>query len=337
MKQLFAFIPAFFAVCLLGGCISSTRPMPAVLAPLKPDTALQEITAWPVVPVVRLPNGEPYDLHGTFGDAAPVVRAYLHDCMADYEACQKSLMQDKKHTDPNRFEAQFHLLHAKLMKTVLTPALTPMNKASLDGLMLMHNVCDIVNSRFFRLAKPHASIKELQDAVDDANSLQEQLKSLPGMNVPAIMQRAMDDGDVLGAEWSKCFDGTTPLSSVPDEWTIAVEGTEQPVPCPYGYLFPTGPEALNPTKGKLLTLSVQTTVPHDGKTPVYLIGQGLPAGSTVTLDGVPLAIDAGVSSVRLTIPPQIATDEPQTLAISWHCNLHEHKRIFRQLWFVMKR
>ena len=90
------------------------------------------------------------------------------------------------------------------------------------------------------------------------------------------------------------------------------------------------------TEGDLLTLSILTKVPHDRKTPVHLVAQGLPEGFTVKLDDVALTIEAGKTSARITIPPQIITGEPQTLAISWKCNLHENARIFRQLWFVMK-
>ena len=91
-----------------------------------------------------------------------------------------------------------------------------------------------------------------------------------------------------------------------------------------------------PPEDKLMTLSVQMEIPHDGKTPIYLVGHGLPKGFTMKLDGVPLTPDAGTVSARITIPPQMITGKPQTLAISWKSNLHENKRIFRQFWFVMK-
>ena len=78
---------------------------------------------------------------------------------------------------------------------------------------------------------------------------------------------------------------------------------------------------------------------YEGHIPCELCFQALddlPEGFTVKLDDVALTIEAGKTSARITIPPQIITGEPQTLAISWKCNLHENARIFRQLWFVMK-
>ncbi len=324
MKRIPRIIPTLFAVCLLGGCISSRQAgSNATLAPLKPDMLPEQAVAWPAIPVVRLQDGQTDILREQFGDAEPAVRIFLRNCMADYDACQDVL---KQNTQTDRPDFTRHL--SGLMKTMLIPTLSPQNKKNLDELLLMHNLCCQMNDVFFLLAKPHESTDALQKALQAVASLKNLLDASPRMKIPPIMQRATMDGDVLGIEWTTLFDGVTPLSPVPDEWTAATEGTEKTTPCFYGRFYP--------TENKPLTLSVQTKIPHDGKTPVYLVGQGLPEGFTATLDGAPLTLDAGRVSARVTIPPQIITGKPQTLAISWKSNLHDNKHIFRQFWFVMK-
>ena len=332
MKHISRIIPTLLAICLLGGCISSRRDgSNATLAPLKPDMPAEQTIAWPAIPVVRLQDGQIEDLHERFGDAEPAVRAFLRNCLADYDACQNAFTQDTKNDRPDFTR---HL--SGLMKTLLIPTLSPQNKKNLDELLLMHNLCCQMDDIFFLLAKPHESIDALQKALKAATALKNLLATSPKMNIPPIMQRATDDGDVLGIEWITLFDGVTPLSPVPDEWTIATEETDKTILCRYGSLYPTVSAIEKPPEDKLMTLSVQTDIPHDGKTPIYLVGQGLPKGFTVKLDGVPLTPDAGAVSARITIPPQIITGKPQTLAISWKSNLHDNKRIFRQFWFVMK-
>jgi len=333
MKHIPHIIFTLSAVCILCGCISSrqSRPEAATLAPLKPDTAAEQVIAWPVIPVVRLQDGQPDNLHEQFGDAEPAVRFFLQACMTDYEAYQNALKHDAKADKPD-FAKHF----PNLLKNASISTLSPLHKKNLDELMLMHNLCCQMNDIFFLLAEPRKTTDDLQKAIKAATSLQKLLASSPKMTIPSVLQRAADDGDVLGVEWLKLFDGMTPLSPISDEWTIATEKTEKPLPCRYGRLFPTDPAALKATEGDLLTLSIQTKVPHDGKTPVHLVAQGIPEGFTVKLDDAVLTVEAGKTSARITIPPQIITGEPQTLAISWKCNLHEKTRIFRQLWFVMK-
>ena len=323
MKHILHVISTLTAVCLLGGCVSSRRTGSNVLAPLKIDTPAEQAVAWPAIPVVRLPDGQPDTLHDQFGDAEPAVRTFLLDCMADYDACKNALSQNVKADRPDFTR---HL--PSLMKALLIPTLSPQNKKNLDELLLMHNLCCQMNNVFFLLAKPHESTTALQNAIKAATNLRNLQAVTPKMAIPPIMQRAKDDGDVLGAEWLVLLDNVTPLSPVPDEWTVAVEGSEKTTPCHYGRLYP--------SEDKPLTLSVKTEIPHDGKTAVYLVGQGLPEGFTVTLDGAPLTLDAGTVSARITIPPQIITGKTQTLAITWKNNLHDNKRIFRQFWFVMK-
>lgn len=302
-----------------------------MLAPLKPDMAAEQVIAWPVVPAIRLQANQTDSLREQFGDAEPAVRSYLQACMSDYDARQNALRQNAKADKPD-FARHFpNLLRAAAIQT-----LSPLHKKNLDELMLMHNLCCQMNEIFFLLAEPRKSASDLQKAIKAAESLQNLLAASPKMTIPPVMQRAADDGDVLGAEWLKLFDVTIPLSPVPDEWTIAAENTAEPLPCRYGWLFPTDSPALKATEGDQLTMSIQTKIPHDGKTPIHLVAQGLPEGFNVKLDGVALLVDAGKTSARITIPPQIITDEPQKLAISWKCNLHENARIFRQIWFVMK-
>ncbi len=324
MKNFLHILPILIAVCFFNGCISSRQGgSNAVLAPLKPNTPAKHVVAWPAIPVVRLSDGQPDTLRDQFADAEPAVRAFLQDCMSDYDACQKALSQNAK-TDRPDFTR--HL--SKLMKATLIPTLSPQNKKNLDELLLMHNLCCQMNNVFFLLAKPHESTTALQNAIKAATSLRNFQATNPQMVIPPIMQQAKDAGDVLGAEWLVLFENVTPLSPVPDEWTVAVEETEKTIPCRYGRLYP--------SEDKPMTLSVQTEIPHDGKTTVYLVGQGLPEGFTFTLDGAPLTLDAGTVSARIAIPPQIITGKPQTLAITWKNNLHDNKRIFRQFWFVMK-
>ena len=332
MKHISRIFTTLFAVCLLGGCISSRRGgSQAALAPLKTDMPAEQVIAWPAIPVVSLQDGQTDDLHERFGDAEPAVRIFLRNCLADYDACQNAFTQDAKTATPDFTR---HL--SGLMKTLLIPTLSPQNKKNLDELLLMHNLCCQMNDIFFLLAKPHESIDDLQKALKAATALRKLLAASPIMNIPPIMQRATDDGDVLGTEWMTLFDGVTPLSPVPDEWTTTTEEPDKTIPCRYGSFYPTVSAIEKPPESKLMTLSVQTEIPHDGKTPIYLVGQGLPKGFTMKLDGVPLTPDAGTVSARITIPPQIITGKPQTLAISWKSNLHENKRIFRQFWFVMK-
>lgn len=333
MKHIPHIIFTLSAVCLLCGCISSrqSRPGAATLAPLKPDTAAEQVIAWPVISVVRLQDGQQDNLHEQFGDAEPAVRVFLQACMTDYDAYQNALKHDAKADKPD-FAKHF----PNLLKNASLSTLSPLHKKNLDELMLMHNLCCQMNDIFFLLAEPRKTTDDLQKAIKAATSLQKLLASSPKMTIPSVLQRAAGDGDVLGVEWLKLFDGMTPLSPISDEWTIATEKTEKPLPCRYGRLFPTDPAALKATEGDLLTLSIQTKVPHDGKTPVHLVAQGIPEGFTVKLDDAVLTVEAGKTSARITIPPQIITGEPQTLAISWKCNLHEKTRIFRQLWFVMK-
>ncbi|MBR5080432.1 MAG: hypothetical protein IKX30_16965 [Victivallales bacterium] len=333
MKHIPHIIFTLSAVCILCGCITSRQPRPeaATLAPLKTDMAAEQVIAWPVIPVVRLQNGQTDDLHEQFGDAEPAVRVFLQACMVDYDAYQNALKHDKKADKPD-FARHF----PNLLKNASIQTLSPLHKKNLDELMLMHNLCCQMNDIFFLLAEPRKTTDDLQKAIKAATSLQNLLASSPKLTIPSVMQRAADDGDVLGTEWLKLFDGMMPLSPVADEWTIATEKMEKPLPCRYGRLFPTDSAASKPTEDDLLTLSIQTKVPHDGKTPVHLVAQGLPEGFTVKLDDVALTIEAGKTSARITIPPQIITGEPQTLAISWKCNLHENARICRQLWFVMK-
>ncbi len=304
-----------------------------MLAPLKPNMTSEQIVAWPVIPVVRLQDGQSDDLHEQFGDAELAVRTFLHACMKDYNAYQKALRHDAKVNKPD-FAKHF----PNLIKNASIATLSPLHKKNLDELMLMHNLCCQMNDIFFMLAEPHKSTDDLQNAIKATISLHNLLATSPKMTIPPVMQRAADDGDVLGTEWLKLFDGMTPLSPVADEWTITTEKTEKPLPCRYGRSFPMDSTALKPTETEsdLLTLSIQTKIPHDGKTPVHLVAQGLPEGFTVKLDDVALSVETGKASARITIPPQIITGEPQTLAISWKCNLHETTRIFRQLWFVMK-
>lgn len=323
MKHIFHVISALIAVCLLGGCVSSRRTGSNALAPLKTDTPAEQVIAWPAIPVVRLQDGQPDNLHEQFGDAEPAVRAFLQDCMADYDTTQKAFSQNAKGAMPDFTR---HL--PGLMKAILIPTLSPQNKKNLDELLLMHNLCCQMNDVFFLLAKPHESTTALQNAIKTATSLRNLQAVSPKMTIPPIMQRAKDDGDVLGAEWLVLLDNVTPLSPVPDEWTTVAEGSDKTIPCRYGCFYP--------LEDKPITLSVQTEIPHDGKTTVYLVGQGLPEGFTVTLDGTPLTLDAGTVSARITIPPQIINGKPQTLAITWKNNLHDNKRIFRQFWFVMK-
>lgn len=323
MKHIFYVISTLIAVCLLGGCVSSRRIESNTLAPLKMDTPAEQAVAWPAIPVVRLQDGQTDTLHDQFGDAEPAVRAFLQACMADYDACQKAL---KQNTKANRPDFTRHL--PSIMKALVIPTLSPQNKKNLDELLLMHNLCCQMNDVFFLLAKPHESTTALQNAIKAATNLRNLQAVSPKLTIPPIMQRAKDDGDVLGAEWLVLLDNVTPLSPVPDEWTATAEGSEKTTTCRYGSPYP--------TEDKPLTLSVQTEIPHDGKTTVYLVGQGLPEGFTVTLDGAPLTLDAGTVSARITIPPQIITGKPQTLAITWKNNLHDNKRIFRQFWFVMK-
>ncbi|MCR5380485.1 MAG: hypothetical protein K6G44_05840 [Lentisphaeria bacterium] len=333
MKHIPHIIFTLSAVCLLCGCISSrqSRPGAATLAPLKPDTAAEQVIAWPVIPVVRLQDGQQDNLHEQFGDAEPAVRVFLQACMTDYDAYQNALKHDAKADKPD-FAKHF----PNLLKNASLSTLSPLHKKNLDELMLIHNLCCQMNDIFFLLAEPRKTTDDLQKAIKAATSLQKLLASSPKMTIPSVLQRAAGDGDVLGVEWLKLFDGMTPLSPISDEWTIATEKTEKPLPCRYGRLFPTDTAALKATEGDLLTLSIQTKVPHDGKTPVHLVAQGIPEGFTVKLDDAVLTVEAGKTSARITIPPQIITGEPQTLAISWKCNLHEKTRIFRQLWFVMK-
>ena len=333
MKHIPHIIFTLSAVCLLCGCISSRqlRPEAATLAPLKPDTAAEQVIAWPVIPVVRLQDGQPDNLHEQFGDAEPAVRVFLQACMTDYDAYQNALKHDAKADKPD-FAKHF----PNLLKNASLSTLSPLHKKNLDELMLMHNLCCQMNDIFFLLAEPRKTTDDLQKAIKAATSLQKLLASSPKMTIPSVLQRAAGDGDVLGVEWLKLFDGMTPLSPISDEWTIATEKMEKPLPCRYGRFFPTDSAALKATEGDLLTLSIQTKVPHDGKTPVHLVAQGIPEGFTVKLDDAVLTVEAGKTSARITIPPQIITGEPQTLAISWKCNLHEKTRIFRQLWFVMK-
>ena len=298
---------------------------------MKPDMASEQVIAWPVIPVIRLQDGHQDDLHERFGDAEPAVRTFLQACMADYDAYQNAFKHDEKVDKPD-FTKHF----PNLIRNASIPTLSPSHKKNLDELMLMHNLCCQMNDIFFLLAEPCKTTDALQNAIKAATGLQNLLASSPKLTIPPIMQRAADDGDVLGVEWLKLFDKTTPLSPVPDEWTISTEKTDKPLPCRYGRFFSTDSATLKPTKGDLLTLSVQTKIPHDGKTPIHLVAQGLPEGFTVKLDDVVLNVEAGKTSARIIIPPQIITGEPQTLAISWKCNLHENTRIFRQLWFVMK-
>lgn len=293
--------------------------------------AAEQVIAWPVIPVVRLQEGQPDDLLEQFGDAEPAVRVFLQACMTDYDAYQNALKHNAKMDKPD-FARHF----PNLLKNASIATLSPLHKKNLDELMLMHNLCCKMNDIFFLLTEPLKSTDDLQNAIKAATGLQNLLASSPKMTIPSVMQRATDDGDVLGTEWLKLFDGMTPLSPMADEWTIATEKTEKPLPCRYGRLFPTDSATMKATEGDLLTLSILTKVPHDRKTPVHLVAQGLPEGFTVKLDDVALTIEAGKTSARITIPPQIITGEPQTLAISWKCNLHENARIFRQLWFVMK-
>ena len=332
MKHILRIFTTLFAVCLLGGCISSRRAgSQGALAPLKPDMPAEQAIAWPAIPVVRLHDGQADDLHERFGDAEPAVRTFLRNCLADYDACQNAFTQDTKTATPDFTR---HL--SGLMKTLLIPTLSPQNKKNLDELLLMHNLCCQMNDVFFLLAKPHESTDDLQKALKAATSLKNLLAASPKMNIPPIMQRATEDGDVLGTEWMALFEGVIPLSPLPDEWAAAAEETDKTIPCRYGSLYPTVSAMEKPPEDKLMTLSVQTEIPHDGKTPIFLVGHGLPKGFTMKLDGVPLTPDAGTVSARITIPPQMITGKPQKLAISWKSNLHENKRIFRQFWFVMK-
>jgi hypothetical protein len=333
MKHIPHVILILSAVCILCGCIATRRLQhkSAMLAPLKLDMPSGQVIAWPVVPIVHLQDNQPENLREQFGDAEPAVRSYLQGCMADYDAYQNAIRQNTQ-TDKPDFDKYF----PNLIKTASIQTLSPLHKKNLDELLLMHSLCSQMNDVFFLLVEPHKTAKDLQNAIKAAQDLQSLLAASPKMTIPSIMQRAMEDGDVLGTEWLKLVDGTTPLSPVPDEWAITAENTANPIPCRYGRLYPTDSPALKPTEGDQLTLSVQTKVPHDGKTPIHLVAQGLPAGFNIKLDGVTLLVENGKTSARITIPPQIITGEPQTLAISWKCNLHENTRFFRQIWFVMK-
>ena len=193
MKHILRIFTTLFAVCLLGGCISSRRAgSQGALAPLKPDMPAEQAIAWPAIPVVRLHDGQTDDLHERFGDAEPAVRTFLRNCLADYDACQNAFTQDTKTATPDFTR---HL--SGLMKTLLIPTLSPQNKKNLDELLLMHNLCCQMNDVFFLLAKPHESTDDLQKALKAATSLKNLLAASPKMNIPPIMQRATDDGDVL--------------------------------------------------------------------------------------------------------------------------------------------
>ena len=254
MKHISRIIPTLFAICLLGGCISSRQARSnAVLAPLKPDMSPEQVIVWPAIPVVRLQDGQQDTLHAQFGDAEPAVRSFLQSCMTDHDAFQNALTQN---TQPAKPDFSRHL--SGLMKAILIPTLSPQNKKNLDELMLMHNLCCQMNDVFFLLAKPHESTEALQKALKAATALKNLLDASSIMNIPPVMQRATIDGDVLGTEWTALFNGMTPLSPVPDEWMFAAEGTEKTTPCLYGHLYPSIPAATVQSEGKPMTLSVQT-------------------------------------------------------------------------------
>lgn len=330
MKTFTLSISCIFALFVASGCLSIRRAPSVSLAPLKPDTPQERLVAWPVIPVVRQQDGQPYDLHEQFGDAAPAVRLYLTNCMKDFDAYQAAVKRNPKVPPPD-FARHF----PAIVKTAAIPSLSPVHKKNLDNLLLMHNLCCQMNNIFFLLATPFKNTNDLRQAMKAVGEFHDFIAASPQMTIPAAIQRAEDDGDVFGTEWLRLFDGMTPLSPIADNWTIAEE-EKKPIPCRYGSPFPTGQDALAATKGQILTLTIQTTVPHDGKTPVCLIVQGVPPGFKATLDGKALAVEQRKSSARILIPPNEATGEPQTLAISWTCTRHETACFFRQPWFVMK-
>lgn len=331
MKFASAFIFTVFAVFLLNGCVSGRPPSNAKdFAPLSPDATPEQLIAWPLIPVVMQTDGQKIDLEEQFGYATPAVRAFLKANLDDFTRFRH---ESRRSSDAARPDLRRHLPDILAAATIQT--LTPSHKKNLDRLFLMHNLCCQMNDVFFLLAAPHETTDALQKAIKAATDLQQFMASSPKFTIPAVTARLADDGDPLGTEWIRLFDGMTPLSAIPDEWTIASpQGVA--LPCKYGRSFPTGNDGLKAQKDDTLTLSIQTTLPHDGKTTVFLIAQGIPPGFEITLDEKPLTIEIRKSSARITIPAEQITGKPQSLAISWKCNLHEAKCIFRQPWFVMK-
>lgn len=330
MKTFTLFISSIFAIFVISGCLSTQRPSPASLAPLKADTPPEQIVAWPIIPVVKQQDGQPDNLLEQFGDAAPAVSLFLRNCMADFDAYQKAIKKNPKAPPPD-----FAKYFPALVQTTAIPTLSPQQKKNLDNLLLMHNLCNQMNSIFFMLTTPFKNTDGLQKALKTTANLHDFIAANPQMKIPHAIQRAEEDGDALGAEWLQLFDGMTPLSPIADEWTLSINGKET-IPCRYGSPFPTGLDALAATKDQTLSLNVQTAIPHDGKTPIYIILQGVPPGFKAMLDGKALTVEKRKTSARILIPPNEATGNPQSLVISWTCTLHEKACFFRQPWFVMK-
>lgn len=321
----------FFIVFTLSGCISFPNTTSATdsLAPLTIDAAPEQIIAWPIIPVVKANPAEFVNLKELFGDAEPNVRKFLQDYLADFNAFQNAAMCNQNPPRPD-FYRHFPLI----LVTAQIHTLTPQQKQNLDNLFLMHNLCYQMNDIFFMLNKPFASNDDLQKAINATNVLHGFLAENPKLNIAAIARRAADDGDPLGSEWHQLFDGMKSLSPVADKWTLSTPDSK-PAPCKYG--MPLSAAVQNARKDQIFTLAIQTEIPHDGKTPIRLIAQGLPQGFNATLDGNPLTIEVGKSSARILITPEQATGKPQTLAITWKCSLRESQLIFRQPWFVMKK
>lgn len=317
-----------FVIFTLNGCISlqKTASTSGSLAPLTADTTPEQLIAWPIIPVVKANTAESASLKEQFGDAEPAVRKFLQDYLDDFNSYKKTAMHNPTTPRPD-FGRHFpHILITAQIRT-----LTPQQKQNLDNLFLMHNLCCQMNDIFFTLTKPFASNDELLKAIDATNILHNFLAENPKLNVAAIARHEADDGDPLGNEWRRLFNGMKPLSPVADEWTLSTQDSK-PVPCKYGMPFPN----LKAHNDQIVTLSIKTEIPHDGKTSIRLIAQGLPKGFNATLDGNPLKIEAGTVSARIFITPEQATGETQTLAISWKNTLHISQLIFRQPWFVMK-
>ena len=333
MKRIIYSLLTFFIIFALFGCISIQKMDSApdgALVPLTADASPEQIIAWPIIPVAKPNPSVPINLKEQFGDAEPAVRKFLHDYLDDFNNYRKETMRTPSPTRPD-FYRHFPLV----VITAQIRTLTQQQKKNLDNLFLMHNLCCRMDDIFFMLAKPFASTDELLKAIDATAAFHNFLAKNPNLNLPAIVKRETDDGDPLGKEWHRLFDGMKPLSPVIDEWTLSMQGSK-PVPCKYGMPFPTGTRPLKAQKDQIVTLAIQTEIPHDGKTSVRLIAQGLPKGFNATLDGNQLTIEAGKSSTRIIITPEQATGKTQTLSISWKCSMHESQLIFRQPWFVMK-
>ncbi|MBR6057721.1 MAG: hypothetical protein IKP58_06085 [Victivallales bacterium] len=328
MKRItFSFL-AIFVIFALNGCISfqNTDSASSSLAPLTANATPEQIIAWPIIPVVKLNPTESINLKELFGDAEPAVSKFLHDYLDDFDNYQKAARRS-----PNPPRPDFYRHFPLIVITAQLRTLTPQQRKNLDNLFLMHNLCCRMNDVFFMFTKPFDSTDELLKAVDAASVLHKFIAENANLNLPAIAKREDDDGDPLGREWHCLFDGMKPLSPIADEWTISAQDSKS-VPCKYGMPFPN----LQVQSDQIVTLSIKTEIPHDGRTSIRLIAQGLPKGFYATLDGNPLKIEAGTASARIIIMPEQATGKTQTLAISWKSTLYKSQLIFRQPWFVMK-